>query len=255
MKIRRLTGVGLTKLSEWLNSGEGDDPPNVLLSGDEMTESCLDEEVDESRQFATRYDFGVYLADVLGSYPLNEITGDQFDAMWSWLSVVYFKQLRKKKKIPGRFQSSEHFIVDRHGIKGSLAYRQAPRTCYELVKVHGEAAHVCLAKPMNTFGDMAEQLVSRGYLARNRGFIAAAARLYVRNKAIVRGASSYPTNPANRKEGDRKGYGGARRLEQRLLKLELTYDAAAMTADEIVDFLPAEFSKFKPSPPARSGAK
>ncbi len=255
MKIRRLTEEGLTKFADWLRAGEGDDPPKVLLSGDEMTESCLDEEVDESRQFATRYDFGVYLVDMLDSYELNEVTGNQFDAMWGWLAVVYFKQLRKKKRTSGRFQSSEHFIVDRQGIKGSLAYRQAPRTCYELVKVHGEAARVCLAKPMDTFGDMAEQLVSRGYLARNRGFIAAAARLYVRDKAIVRGAGSYPVNPSMRKEGDRKGYGGARRLEQRLLKLELTYDAAAMTANEIVDFLPKEFSRFKPSPAAGPSAK
>ena len=48
MKIRRLTAEGLEKFREWLVSGEGDDPPSVLLTDGGMTESCLDEEVDES---------------------------------------------------------------------------------------------------------------------------------------------------------------------------------------------------------------
>ncbi len=251
MKIRRLTEEGLSMFSAWLADGQGDDPPSVLISGDIVTEPCFDEEVDESHQFTTRYDFGVYLVRILAGHSMNEIMDETFDAMWAWLSVVYFKQLRKKNKKSGRFQSSEHFIVERRGIKGSLAYRQAPRTCYELVQVHGEAARVCLARPIDTFGDIAEQLASRSYLARNRGFIGAAARLYVRNDTIVRGAGSYPIKPSKRKEGDRKGYGGVRRLEQRLSKLELTYDAASMTSDEIVDILPKEFSKFKPTAAAK----
>lgn len=246
MNVRRLNTEALQLFRNWVRQGSGDEPPPELLGDPSLTEPCLDVAVDPTRKFKTRFEFGTYLADVFQNEELDQLMSADYDGMWAWLAVVYFAQLRKKKKKTGRFQSVEHFVVERNGLKGSLAYRQGPRTSYELFAVHGNAALICLAKPMNTFGDMAEQLASRSYLARNLGFIAAAAELYVRNGSVVRGASSYPEKPATRKDGDKKGYGGLRRLEQRLSKLELTYDAGFMTAGEIVGLLPREFEKYKP---------
>lgn len=246
MKVRQLNTDGLKLFRDWLSQGSGDELPQELLDQDSHSDPCLDIEVDLTLKFASRYEFAAYLTQVFASHELEALMAPEYDAMWAWLAVAYFPQLRKKNKKTGRFQGVEHLIVERKGIKGSLAYRQAPRTAFELFTVHGEAALICLAKPMDTFGDMAEQLASRSYLARNRGFIAAAAELYVRKGSVVRGASSYPVKPAKRKAGDKRGYGGLRRLEERLSKLELTYDAGALTAGEIVGLLPREFDRFKP---------
>jgi len=245
MQIRRLTAEGVGVLRAWLSAAEGEQPPQILLDGD-LSEPWLEEAVDLQRVFDSRFSFGMYLADVLQHHRLTDLMLPEHDEMWAWLAVAYFGQLRKRNRKTGKFQGSEHFIVERRGLKGSLAYRQAPRTAYELAVVHGDAARICLAKPMDTFGDMAEQLASRTYLARNRGFIRAAAQLYVRKGEVVRGASTYPVKPSKRKQGDRKGYGGLRRLEQRLAKLDLTYDAAALSAEQIVELLPREFEKYKP---------
>jgi hypothetical protein len=246
MDVRQLNADGLKLFRDWLVQGTGDDPPPELLSGEAVTEQCLNLAVDPTKKFNSRFEFGGYLAQVFEKQELGLLMAPDFDGMWAWIAVAFFPQLRKKNKKTGRFQGAEHFIVEREGIKGSLAYRQGPRTAYELFAVHGDAAIICLAKPMDTFGDMAEQLASRIYLARNRGFMAAAAKLYVRDGSVVRGASSYPVKPTKRKAGDKKGYGGLRRLEQRLSKLELTYDAGALTAGEIVGLLPREFDRFKP---------
>lgn len=240
--MRRLTADGQKSFATWLEQGTGETPPESLLDGD-LTEDGLAAEVDESMVFQNRFEFGSYLTNQLATVDFVRLMSIAEDGTWDWLSVVYFSQIRKRAKKTGRFQSVEHFIVTRKGLKGSLAYRQAARTSFELVRFHGSAAKVCLLRAMNTFGDTAEQLASRNYLARNSALFGAAATLYLRGDAVVKGASSYPTPPKKRKKGDRKGYGGLRRLQIQLGRLQLTYDTGDMSSQDLVALLPREFDK------------
>jgi hypothetical protein len=243
-ELRSFTPKGAEFFNSWLLHGDSDKFPTEILFSEDYTTPSLALLVDETMVFATRYEFGIYLNELFSGHALQALMEAELDNTWSWLAALYFDQLKKYR--PGRrFQSNEHFIVMRKGLKGSLAYRQAPRICFELVRVHGAAAKVCLTQPMNTFGDMAEQLASRSYLARNVGFFQAAAKLYLRGDKVAPGATSYPTPPTRRKVGDKKGYGGMRRFETRLKRLQLVYDTDDMASSDLLALLPKEFAKYR----------
>jgi hypothetical protein len=154
--------------------------------------------------------------------------------------LVWFKQLSEKG-----IRRTEHYVVTRKGSAGSLAYRQAARTSYELVHIHGDSAQICLRSPMHTFGDMTEQLASRQTIAHNRGFFQTAYELYFRDGKLKRGAASKPKKPKERKPGDRTGLGSVRRLAIALQRLDLTYDTEDMDAALMKAVLPKEFARWQ----------
>src|SRR5215213_4284584 len=237
-EIMRLNEAGIHLFTEWLETGEGQVPPEELLQGPAYTEPGYDAHINPHEVFQSRYEFGKYLNKQLAAETFNELMRVENDGLWAWLSVAYFKQLSGKGK-----RRKEHYIVIRKGSMGSLAYRQAARTSFELVHIHDHYSLVCLSVDMPTFGDMAEQLASRQTLAHNRGFFQIAYELYVRNGKLRKGASSKPKKVPNRKLGDRTGLGSARRLAIALQRLDLTYDTEIMDASGIIDVLPKEFIK------------
>jgi hypothetical protein len=240
--VRRLTQVGIESFRFWLEAGEGSEPPAHLVDGSEHTEIAYSVNVNPEEVFASRYDYGKYLHERMGSIEFKELMARQNDGLWAWFACLYFSQLSAKARA-----RSEHYLVVRKGPTGSLAYRQAARTSFELVHIHGANSLVCLSVGMDTFGDMAEQLASRQTLAHNRGFFKAAFELYVRDGKLRRGASTKPKKPKNRRPGDRTGLGGARRLATALTRLDLTFDTEVMDSDGIVAVLPREFVKWTSS--------
>jgi hypothetical protein len=161
------------------------------------------------------------------------------DGVWAWLAAVYFEQLAAKG-----IRRSEHYVVTRQGTAGSLTYRHAVRTPYELVHVHGEGAGICLSGPMSTHGELTEQLASRQTIAYNKGFFQTAFHLYVKEGKLRRGAASKPKKLKNRKPGDKTGYGSIRRLAIALQRLNLTFDTEIMKYTEMAGVLPIEFAKW-----------
>jgi hypothetical protein len=135
-------------------------------------------------------------------------------------------------------------VVIRKGSAGSLAYRNAARTSYELFKIHGDNAKICLSGPMSTFGDLTEQLASRQSISHNTGFFKTATELYIKNGKLISGASSKPKPLKFRQSGDRNGLGSVRRLAIALQRLDLTFDTESMMPEEIMRVLPKEFNKF-----------
>jgi hypothetical protein len=226
-------------LDGWLETTGELQPPTELLNGQEFTEIAYEVEINPEELFSSRYEFGKYLNERLNSQSFSELMSVENDGLWAWFAVVYYKQLSKK----GR-RRKEHYLVIRKGSMGSLAYRQAARTSFELVHIHGPNSMVCLSVGMHTFGDMAEQLTSRQTLAHNHGFFQTAYELYIRDDKLRRGASSKPKKLRNRKPGDRTGLGSARRLATALQRLDLTYDTEAMDANGIITVLPREFSRW-----------
>lgn len=240
IEIKRLTQEGIDNFKAWLSSSEGIQPPGYLLSGSEYTEPAYKTLIDPDLVFSTRYDFGKYLAETFVHIDFEEMMSQRNDGLWAWLSVVYFAQLTAKGK-----RREEHYVIVRKGLKGSLAYRHAARTSFELVHIHGLNSLVCLSVDISRFGDMAEQLASRQTLAHNRGFFQTAFQLYVNAGKLKKGASSKPKNPKRRKPGDRTGLGGVRRLAVALRRLDLTFDTETMDASSIIGVLPKEFEKWK----------
>jgi hypothetical protein len=239
IELRKLTASGISVFKTWLESGGSGTVPSILVSGPENTETVYGIQIDPDKIFENRYDFGCYLNEVFKDIDFTELMSRENDGLWAWLAVIYFGQLAPLK--PAKFWN---YIVTHVGPKGSLAYRQAARTSYELVKIHGEEANVCLAVKMSTWGEMAEQLTSRRTLVYNRGFFSAASTLYVRKGKLKRGASSKPVKLKNRKPGVITGFGSARRLAIALQRLDLTYDTEIMGSTELIIVLPKEFAKW-----------
>ena len=238
-KTRQLSAEGIAAFTKWLEGPVGDTPPAELLDNEALTEPFGDYCIDSAREFSSRLEFGNYLDDLFDGADFNGLMSPDSDGLWAWLAVVYFKQLA-----PNKIRRSEHYVVTRKGSAGSLAYRHAVRTAYELFHIHREHAQICLKSPMHTFGDMAEQLASRQAIAHNRGFFQTAVELYIREGKLVRGASSKPRKPKDRKPGDSMGLGSVRRLAVALQRLDLTYDTEDMESGQMTAVLPREFKKY-----------
>jgi len=239
MEVRRLKDSGINLFGAWLEVHDAGSPPPELINGPDFTEVAYDAYIDPDETFSSRYEFGNYLNAKLAACGFNELMAPENDGLWAWLAVIYFRQLRGKKR-----RRKEHYIVTRKGSVGSLAYRQAARTSFELVHIHSQYSLVCLSVGMATFGDMTEQLASRQTLAHNRGFFQAAYELYIRNGKLRRGASSKAKTLRIRQPGDKTGLGSARRLATALQRLDLTYDTEIMDASSVVSVLPREFNRW-----------
>ena len=239
IKTRMLNVTGIAVFEKWLSDPVGSIPPKELLDSDAMTDNFGDYEIDELKEFGSRFEFGLYLNERFDDADFNVLMSPDSDGLWAWLAVVYFRQLTEKG-----IRRAEHYVVTRKGSAGSLAYRQAPRTSYELVKIHGECATICLKSQMHTYGDMTEQLASRQVIAHNRGFFQTAYDLYISGGKLKRGASSKPKKPKDRKTGDRTGLGSVRRLAIALQRLDLTHYTEHMTSGQMKEVLPKEFSKW-----------
>lgn len=240
IEARILNSAGIEQFSAWLKHPSGRMPPEGLLSDSRLSEILEGARVDPDRNFASRLEFGIALNEWFSGFSSRELLSPENDGLWAWLSLIWFEQLTAKG-----IRRAEHYIVERRGSAGSLAYRHAARTSYELVNIHGEAAIFCLSSPMPTFGDMTEQLASRQFIAHNPGFFRAACALYLDGDRLKRGASSKPKPLKKRHKGDRTGFGSVRRLAVALRRLNLTYDTELMGAKEMCEVLPREFNKWK----------
>lgn len=242
MNIRRLTEKGRQEYRDWLATRKiGDVPSKELLEGDDQTEAALGAEVDIGKKFASRYEFGEYIAGVFSALDAKAILSQEWDGLWDWLTVLYFDQFGQKDS------KSWHYTVTRRGHSGSLAYRHLARTAYEMYLRHGESSRVMLAVPMDTWGDMSEQLTSRQKVAYHRGYIQAANALYMSGGKLRRGAAGRVKPRAKRKSGDTVGKGGVARLALAVQRLSRTYDTHPLQLDGLLGLLPKEFSGFMPS--------
>ena len=247
IRTRKLNTEGIAAFTKWLESPIGDTPQPELLDSETLTEQFGDYTIDLSREFGSRLEFGTYLNEQFFGADFNGLMSPDSDGLWAWLAVVWFRQLAAKG-----IRRAEHYVVIRKGSAGSLAYRHAARTSYELVHIHGECAQICLKSPMHTRGDMTEQLASRQTIAHNRGFFQTAFDLYIKDGKLKRGAASKPKKLKDRALGDSTGLGSVRRLAIALQRLDLTYDTENMNSSGMKAVLPKEFRKYSGSPGEKS---
>ncbi len=238
INVRVLNSEGLARLTNWLEN-PASEFPNHLLNADAYSDVLSDLLIDEHKEFESRLKLGEYLNEVFKNLTFNEIMSLKYDGLWAWISMLYFDQLTQKG-----IRRKEHYVVVRKGSTGSLAYRNAPRTSYELFYIHGESAKICLSGSIATMGDLTEQLASRQAISHNKGFFNTAADLYIKNGKLVSGASSKPKPPKLRLPNDRAGFGSVRRLAIALQRLDMTYDTEEMNPEDIKQVLPKEFNKF-----------
>lgn len=250
LQIRCLNEKGIALFKECWNTDPPASPPPDLLDNDEYTQEKLPEQIDEARQFKNRYEFGVYLNEVLKAHNFFDLISRRFDGMWSWLCVVFFEQMTRNRK-----NKYWHFIVERQKTSAgnSVEYRNYAKNSYELVHVHGLNAILCLGSmTMDSWGEFAEQLSASQRIRYHKGFFTAGRALFWDNEREEPKPKcrSRPVKKELRKPGDRTGYGSVRRLATTFNRLDLTYDSEGMEEKSLVGILPKEFKIWLKGHPA-----
>lgn len=242
MRVRCLNDAGRDLYHEWLEHRKaGELPPRELLDGSDYTLLMdLKIDIDPNVIFASRFEFGKYMANLLGEADIKTLLSVKNDGMWDWLTVAYFSQFGRKAS------KYWHYTVTRRGHAGSLAYRHLARTAFEMYWRHGEASLLLLHVDMSTGGEMAEALTSRQDVAYHRGYIQTAYSLYwdATKLKMRRGAAGRVKPLKRRKVGDTSGRGGAGRLALAVRRLCRTHDTHLLDTDRMIEVLPKEFKNF-----------
>lgn len=235
MNLRRFNQKGIEAFSQFLDevhaSGETRSPASLLESsdyGDAVAPTIVTPDFPAS---TTRYEAGVALRALLAPLP-NRLDADT--GLWAWLAARHFKVLCKVSK--GRLKPGERarWIPN----TGSFRYyRHLLAGPYLLVGAHSDdpkRALAVLSGHVSEPGDIAEQMASRQEIITNTNLMDAITRLYIDP------ATMKPKRGASSKSG-----GGARRLASLIDQLDLTWDVYGVTADNFLELLPKEFSKFR----------
>ena len=240
MELRRLTDEGVRGFGEFLDSlttGAPQDYPRELLTDEHASEPCGDAVQVEGRHFGSRLAAAQYIYEQLSG---SEIQDPERDAgIWAWLALFYFDELcprdrdgrlvpkEKARWVPAIGDYKKYY---RHLLAG-------PYLIYKAHRDDPQRAIVLLCGPLHKPGEIVEQILGRQEMIANKAVVELASRLYydAANGSFKRGAAG-------------KGGGSARRLADFVNQLDLTWDLYAMSADELMQMLPAEFDRFTPQP-------
>ena len=236
MRVRRLSARGIEQFIAFLDSLNTPTPQGVpawLLANDEMSGS-LEIDIDVSTlPFANRFELAKYLDSKLTDSGLKSVERDV--ALWAWLTLFYFDQVcppddagRRKADEQARYIPAvdDYRKYYRHLLAG-------PYTVYRAHRDDPWRAFAVLAGPVDTLGEIAEQLTSRQEIVTNKAAMELATNLYVDSatQKVKRGAAG-------------SGPGSARRFADILNQFDLTWDLYAMKMLAIRQMMPAEFKRF-----------
>lgn len=239
MILRKLNEAGMEAFSDWLERGAPGAMPAGLLT-DEMTSDKLssDVRVDPQRKFENRYEFGKYLCGRFD--PLDDGTLELDRFFWSTTALIWFDELCVKNDDGSRRLGREYRYILSSDFRHH--YRHTVRSCWQLVRDHGENARFMLLaqRPdddwLGRHGDILEQIGGRQSVLRNNLIVKEAAKMYSDP------SSGRPLRGVAGREG-----GSVRRLAMILRQLDLNYDihSESMGAYELRSILPREFDRWK----------
>lgn len=180
-----------------------------------------------------RLGLGKYLFDLFEANGIQRGDLLSYSGMWSWLALVWFDKLcqtgidglRKPGEI-SRYVCSSHYTD---------YYRHLAASSWDIYYLYRDESRLFLWTPLYLHNDFVEQLASRQDIITNKPLIDVFDRLYwdVTRNRPKRGAQG------------RNRPGNFRRLLQFIQQVDLTYDLRAMTAEEILELLPAEYNSWK----------
>jgi len=243
MKLRRFTPDGVAAVRETLPKIEetGDlSLAEALVENRDLTEDIPElssVDLDPDRVFPTTYAFCEYFHSLMKDHkPLSYRTDVGF---WTWLAMVYVKQLVKSTNDRIKVGDATRYIPNPLGYQDYYRHLLAGAYgIYAQYDLKGCAA-VCktlLWKPMDTYGDVYEQIASRQGMVQDPAIVSVLNDLYFDDKyqkLKPRSGGDYP--------------GAARRLVVAIDQIGMTRDFFEKNdADEILNVLPKEFDVFNP---------
>ncbi len=247
--VRVLNDAGIERFRDYLStlrSGVPATVPGGLLADPSTSEpfqaATAIERAPAGARFLDQYKFGIYLRDRFASLAAASITMNY--RLWSWLALYYFDELCPADGCGKRdVRADEAYILDRK-FKYENYYRHLVHTPWLAVCQHGVKSQVLLipasspgSSPLSKRGEIQEQLAARQKILGNRAIVAGAYRMYF-DKAKRR--------PKRGSAGS--GPGSSRRLALVVQQLELTYDLAACSPEQVIGLLPKEFDRWEAQP-------
>jgi hypothetical protein len=232
--VRQLTEAGIAGFKHYLNrlsAGAVEPVPSELLTGEHSSAPLGTLAEVEDRPFESKRDAAEYLVDRLAGLGRAEV--DYNAGLWSWLSLFYFDQVCPAAADGRRHPKKEWlYIPSQHGW---TYYRHLLACPFRLLRLYPNWARVFLHGPVHQHADITEQFASRMEIITNPGMVQVIDQLYYAADANApkRGATTR-TRPGN-----------VRRLVDVFWQFHLTYDLYAMTADDILRLLPAEFNTWR----------
>jgi len=191
----------------------------------------------EHLTFGSRYAAAEYLAAVLRSSNLTDIELDR--GLWAWLSLFYFDELCPAD-LKGRRKPGERARwIPVTGVSWRY-YRHLLAGPYRIYMAHSDSpdrARLVLCGPLHQPGDIVEQIASRQEFITNAGIINAASKLYF----------DPSTQKPRRGAASKTGKGTVRRFTDVLNQFDVTWDLYSLEAQDVIQMLPDEFSRFRES--------
>jgi hypothetical protein len=234
IQVRRLTDEGIRQFADYVDKQRAGDQPElpVHLLNDPDTSAEVSPTISlGDEDFATRFDLGAYLVDVIGDENIQHLAGDA--GFWSWLALYWFEQLCPEDADGNLKPAMVYNYVLSSNYKHR--YRHAVYTTWQLVNAYGDSSRFLLSRKPSVRGELIEQMMARQYYLSCRGVMEAAAELYWDPEA----------NTFKRGAAARTAPGCVSRLVLWLQQIELTYDIFSMTREQILDLMPGEFDRFK----------
>ena len=130
--------------------------------------------------FKDRYEFGVFLVNLLKPYDPHLISYNK--GLWSWLAAMFFEQLAPADLDGKRTLRRLYVYVFS---ESRVYYRHLVREPWYLVRIHGSEARYLLAPirtddpaPLSRQSYLLDQLAARQFVISSPTLIATARRLY-----------------------------------------------------------------------------
>lgn len=233
--LRRLNEDGMALFSNCIvaiRSGSSSEVPFGILEDSKFSDDIEGAPTITKSDFATRFEMGEYLIDVLSDFDWHEIAHDA--GLWSWLALYFFDQLCPADATGKRKPSMEYqYVLSRDYRHHS---RHALRTTCEYIRQYGASVHFMFSKSPCERGEIIEQLSARQEIAACPGVVEVASALYddAERGTFKKGAAG-------------RGRGSIVRLIRVMQQYQLTYDLYSVTGAQLFEMLPAEFDRFRGS--------
>ena len=197
----------------------------------------------QRRPFANRREVGEYLQPLLLPIGVGRIAGNQ--ALWSWLGMFYLNQATVPDHggNPRPSATDAAYLLSLESVSDTTGYRHRLMAAYDIYFRHCENAWCMLDQPVYRMEHFTALLYGSPTLFNSVGVVELAHLLYA-----DRTSRRYKPGIVGAGRRGNHAPGGLSRLVSVLNQLYMTYDVYGMTAQQLLDLLPAEFEQWKPSP-------
>lgn len=214
--------------------------PTGLLSDHTYSLPVEPEVYVESRPFANRREAGEYLAERLEPLGAAQVADNAY--LWSWLGMFYLEQMsRDSTRRVGEYPEHAYLVDSDLSQAAYVRVYHRLKLAFEIWTQQGEDAWFMLNEPVVSLGQFTLRLVSAPEIFRSEGVVPLAHLLYA-NK----GTGRLRAGVLGQTRADAPA-GSLPRLIDVLNQLSMTYDVYGMTAEQLLQILPAEFDRFKPT--------